>query len=218
MARLNIPERHREGISQLLSLAPEAFNELLAALETQPPSISLITRLPTTINISTISSVDVERMVSAVTSLHLVRASKDRPSNDFVQDVSQAIESFDPIGQSEESKARLLRIINIYPLVISAKAFTILMDRERTMLTAKILTDIRYAFQPDPEQTPYGAVIIHTLKLSYHEGERHQDFLVALDDADIATLKVILSRAEAKAKVLRSQLNATNVIDLSKEE
>jgi hypothetical protein len=82
-------------------------------------------------------------------------------------------------------------------------------------VTAKILTDVRYAFQADPEQRPYGAVIIHTLKLSYHEQGEHKDFLVALDDEDIPILKGILNRAEAKAKVLRKQLDAANVIDLS---
>jgi hypothetical protein len=50
-----------------------------------------------------------------------------------VQDVAQAIASFDPVGQLDSSKARLIQIININSLLISAKAVTIQMDRERTM-------------------------------------------------------------------------------------
>ena len=66
------------------------------------------------------------------------------------------------------------------------------MDRERSMLTAKILTDLRYAFKHDVEQEPYGAVVMHTLKLSYHEEGEHREFLLALDDEDIRSLRSIL--------------------------
>jgi hypothetical protein len=64
------------------------------------------------------------------------------------------------------------------------------------------------------EGKPYGAVVIHTLKLSYHEEGDHKDFLVALDDDDIKALRAVLDRAEAKARFLRKQLKDTHVDDL----
>ncbi len=214
MARLNIPPRIREGISKLLSLDDAAFISLVAGMETQSANVELITRLPAVINIPNVNSAEEEKIATAIISLHMLRASKDTPSGEFVEDVSQAIGSFDPAGQSEASRTRLLRIIEISPLIVSAKAFTILMDRERTMVTAKILTDLRYAFRPDVEGKPYGAVVIHTLKLSYHEEGDHKDFLVALDDDDIKALRAVLDRAEAKARFLRKQLKDTHVDDL----
>lgn len=215
MARLNIPERNREGILRLLSLGTETFDKLVAALDAQPPTASLTSAFSSQINITNVSPGDAEQVLSAIIGLHIARASRDASSSEFVRDASQAIAAFDGAGQSETSKERLLRIINIRSLIVSAKAFTLLMDRERTMLTAKILTDLRYAFQSDPEQEPYGAVVIHTLKLSYYEAGDHKDFLVALDDDDIAVLKTVLDRAEMKARLLRRQLESVGVADLS---
>src|SRR5712692_3860575 len=124
MARLNIPPRIREGISKLLSLDDAAFISLVAGMETQSANVELITRLPAVINIPNVNSAEEEKIATAIISLHMLRASKDTPSGEFVEDVSQAIGSFDPAGQSEASRTRLLRIIEISPLIVSAKAFT----------------------------------------------------------------------------------------------
>ena len=215
MARLYIPERNREGISKLFSLDAHTFDKLLTALNSQPPTVNFISEPSSKINIPNVTSSDAEKVLSAIVSLHLARASRDTSSDEFVEQASQAIVTFDPAGQQDTSKQRLLKIVNVRSLIVSAKAFTVLMDRERTMFTAKILTDLRYAFQPDPEQKPYGAVVIHTLKLSYHEEGNHKDFLVALDDKDIAALKVVLDRAETKARILRNQLESIGLADLS---
>ncbi len=206
MARLNIPSRIREGISKLLSLDDGAFANLLATIKALPANVELIARLPTIINIPNVNSADEEKIATAVVSLHMLRAARDTPSGEFVDDVSQAIGSFDPAGQSEASKARLLKIVDVGPLVVSAKAFTILMDRERTMLTAKILTDLRYAFRHDIDQPPYGAVVIHTLKLSFHEQGEHREFLLALDDDDIETLRDALIERKRKLNFSVSNL------------
>lgn len=152
-----------------------------------------------------------------MTTLHLLRASKeDVALDEFVSDVAQAIESFDTIGKSDESRRRLRELFDVKTLAISAKAFTIFLDQERTLYAAKILTDIRYAFQPDPTAVPYGAVILHTLKLSYHHEGDHKEILVGLDDDDLKTLRAVVDRAEAKAGVLRTQLDTAHVADLSK--
>jgi hypothetical protein len=103
MARLNIPPRIREGISKLLSLDDAAFISLVAGMETQSANVELITRLPAVINIPNVNSAEEEKIATAIISLHMLRASKDTPSGEFVEDVSQAIGSFDPAGQSEIS-------------------------------------------------------------------------------------------------------------------
>jgi hypothetical protein len=59
-----------------------------------------------------------------------------------------------------------------------------------------------------PDEEPYGAVIVHLLKLSYHEDGDHKEFFVALDDADLKHLKEVIERAERKAKTLRGKLKA----------
>jgi len=155
-----------------------------------------------------VSKPDLDRIISAVISLCVVRWSRDVPLDSFVKDVAEAIESFDPIGRSEESRRRLHKILSVESLMIASKAIIIFTDYQRTLHATKILSDLRYVFRSNPEEEPYGAVIVHLLKLTYHEDTEHKEFFVAMDDDDLARLKAVLQRAEAKARTLRRKLDA----------
>ena len=81
----------------------------------------------------------------------------------------------------------------------------------------KILTDVRYVFQTNPEEEPFGAVIVHTLKLSYHENDDHKDFYIAMDDDDLIKIRDVLDRADAKANILASKLENAKISYLGNE-
>jgi hypothetical protein len=97
---------------------------------------------------------------------------------------------------------------------LRSKALTIFTDYQRTLHGANILTDMRYVFRSEPEQEPYGAVIAHLLKLSYHEDGGHKEFFVTMDDRDITRLKAVLERAKAKAATLRRKLDVSQTMYL----
>jgi hypothetical protein len=208
VAKLTIPQRNRDGLSKLLALPSEAFDQFVASLEAQPANVELPSRLLDVISVAGVPKTDLDRIVTAVIALCLVRWSGEISLDSFVQEITGAIESFDPIGGSEESKRRLHRILSVEPLMIASKALTIVSDYQRTLHTTKILTDVRYIFRSNPEQEPYGAVIVHLLKLTYHEDTGHREFFVAMDDNDLAHLKAVLERAEEKAITLRRKLDA----------
>ncbi len=86
------------------------------------------------------------------------------------------------------------------------------------MHASKILSDLRYVFKSDPEEEPYGAVIVHLLKLTYHEDTEHKEFFVAMDDGDLRHLKEVIERAEKKARTLRRKLDAAATIFLGAPE
>ena len=54
-------------------------------------------------------------------------------------------------------------------------------------------------------------MIVHTLKISYHEGRRVKEFFVSLDPEQVDELIRVLGRAESKAESLKRMLSATNV-------
>ena len=218
MAQLNIPAANRDGVSKLLSIPSAVFDQFLAEVSAQPPGVKLIAHLRSAIKISNLSSVDCDKMVTAVIGFHVVKASRDDTLDEFTADLIRAVETFDKAGSSEESKRRLRSVLEIRTLAVSAKAFTIYLDQERPLYAAKILTDIRYAFQSDPNAAPYGAVILHTLKLSYHHEGSHHDVLVGLDGDDLSNLKATIERAEAKAEKLRKDLATLGLADLTNEE
>jgi hypothetical protein len=211
VAKLNIPDRNREGLSTLLAMDPETFDHLVIGLRAQPTGWKLVTRLQRDINLPNVDQGVAEKVVPSVISLHIVRANREASLDEFVDDVSEAIGTFDPVGRSKESKQRLRTILDIQSLYVSAKAYIVLADHQRTARGIKILTDVRYVFQANPEEEPFGAVIVHTLKLSYHENEDHKEFYIALDDDDLARLRGVLDRADAKANILARKLNDAKV-------
>jgi len=76
----------------------------------------------------------------------------------------------------------------------------------------RILTDVRPVFEPSaPEAAPAGAVIVHTLKISYRGDNSAKDFFVALDSEDVRQLTEQLERARSKAESLKSVLKAAEV-------
>jgi hypothetical protein len=91
-------------------------------------------------------------------------------------------------------------------------------DVERAFCDARILTDLRPIFGGEVD-APKAMIIVHTLKLSYHDAAtgKHEELFVAIDDEDIEKLKRILERAERKAKSLvsRLQLAGIKTVDLS---
>ena len=208
MAKISIPQRNRPGLSKLLTLPSQSFDQFVSSIERHPARLDLSARLPDIINIPDVSKIEIDQIVTAVTSMCIVRWSRDVPTETFVSDISDAIQLFDPIGGAEESKRRLHRLLGIEPLMVSAKALIIFSDYQRTLHTSKVLTDLRYIFRSRPEEDPYGAVIVHLLKLTYHENTEHKECFIAMDDSDLAQLKADLERAEVKARTLRRKLDA----------
>ncbi|HEY6417630.1 MAG TPA: hypothetical protein VIX59_01395 [Candidatus Binataceae bacterium] len=207
MARLNIPARDREGLLKLLKLPAEAFAQFISRLQAHGLTLDLLSQLREAITVPGVSKADADQIVSAVLAISLVRWQRESPLDKLAGDLSETIQLFDPVGGTAESKRRFLTLLKVEPLTIAAKALTIFTDYQRTMHGAKLLTDVRYVFQSDPDEEPYGAVIVHLLKLSYHEDGDHKEFFVAMDDDDVARLKAVLKRAEAKVKTLRRKLD-----------
>jgi hypothetical protein len=209
--KLNIPTKQRAGLQALLEMEQDTFAEFLTLLKGQIASIELLSRLPSSINLPNISKIKAEEITSTIAALYLVRASRDVPLSTFIDDVLEAAAFFESKAQLPASRLRLTVILDIEPLTISAKAYIVISNHQHTLHGLKILTDVRFAFQSDPEAEPYGAVIVHTLRLSYHKDDDHKEFYVALDDKDLVDLRKALNRAETKARVLRSKLELAGV-------
>jgi hypothetical protein len=217
VARITIPQRNRAGLSKLLALSAGAFGDFVHALEAQPPGLGLPIDAPEAINLPEIPETDIDQIVTAIVSLSVVRWSRDIHVDSFVSDVADAIATFNPAGSSEETKQRLRTILQIESLLISSKAITVFTDYQRTLHASKVLTDLRYVFRSDPDDEPYGAVIAHLLRLTYHEDTEHKEFFVAMDDGDLRRFKDVIERAEKKARTLRRKLDTEHTAYLGIE-
>lgn len=219
MAKLTIPQRNREGLSKLLALRLEAFHHFATGLEALQPSVHLPSRLSDLVAVPEVPKADLDQIADAIVSLYVVKLSRAAALEPFVKDISEAITTYNSIGSSDESVRRLKRILSIESLAIGAKALVIFTDYPHTLYPgSKILTDVRYVFRENPNDEPYGAVIAHLLKLTYHEGSEHKEFFVAMDDSDLAGLEKLIERAKAKASMLRSKLKQAETVYLGEDE
>jgi hypothetical protein len=214
--RLNVPERHRPALLHLLSLSSSDFDLLVSALAREPSGSSVPLRLPET-PIPGINKKTLDDITSAIGSFCTAWANaRDVSADRFARDLAAAVTSFDATVSTSEAHERFRRILEIDSIAQFSKASSILTDNQRNFHEAKILTDIRLAFKPDPSDEPYGAVIIHFLEIVYHEGPRHEEFHIALDGDDLKSLILVLQRAQKKASKIRKKLDAAQIHYLGK--
>lgn len=214
MANLRIPDRYKEGILLLAAASDEAFAEILSALKKAPAHMTNIRELAAWVGPETSSTPksDSAKIVDALTSLYRLQKRTSFSVSKIAHDVANGAEELELEARNRLQKRLELALPLDALNVTSAKARELLMDREKAYCDAKIVTDIRPVFGDDVD-SPEAAIIIHTLKLGFHDSgsNSHKDIYVALDSRDIADLKKILERAELKETRLKTVISAAQL-------
>jgi len=156
-----------------------------------------------------------ELLKDAIDALYGIRVYNDVPLEEFVSDVLESLEQSEQLASSavEMMRGRLKKILDIPALRVAAKAALLHQEHERTFCTARILTDIRAVYDNGAKVPPSGAIITHTLKISYHESEGGDihDIFVAMGSNDLRELQDVLNRAKDKATSLRGVLETSKL-------
>jgi hypothetical protein len=234
--KLNIPERLRLGVSKIRRLDERTVQEIKKALDKAGEEPSLkdsagieISRDPDAVAIAAVRSVaslnlaEFAQIAESLAGLYTAKSMRDVPLEEFLDSVSDAMENLSqeelrvPHSEREQFKDKLRPLLSSEFFSIVAKAYD-LVTEERTFCSARILTDLRPVFGLRVEDGPQAMVVMHTLKLVYHEGsKRHEEFFVALDADDLKTLRKLVDRAEAKAETLRPAVKDLRLFGLSRE-
>jgi hypothetical protein len=236
LPKLNIPERYRVGVSNIRRLDEPSVRAIRAALdhpeEIIPPNGkgAGVPRDPGSVAISAIRSVstinadEFKQIAEALAGLYSVKSIRDVSVEEFVEDVCDAMEALPeeqlklPHSEREQFKGKLNALLSADFFSVVAKAFDLATEDERTFCSARVLTDLRPVFGLRVEDGPRAMVVVHLLKLTYHEGtDKHQQFYVALDDGDLKTLRKLIDRAEAKAATLTSAVKDIRLFGIPKE-
>lgn len=201
MPALNLTASTRSGLAIVRDVPDSAFSALLADLERSPDSIPTIPNL---------SPEDAAQFKESLDSMYAVRAYHDVPLEEFVDDISESFKFNKELEPQVEPsfRERLSKLLNIAPLRVSAKATLLHAEYEHAFCTARILTDIRPIYDNGVKGRPSGAIIMHTLKLSYHEGASGDlgAIYISMGSDDILELQRVLERATDKTTSLRGVL------------
>lgn len=233
MAKLNIPERYRAALAMIRTLDDRTVQEIRAALD-RPIAAGLqveggvaVPVKPGEVASSAIGSItsprprEFKQVAEVLVALYGVKSTRDLPVEEFVEEVCDALESLPsdelrlPHSEREAFRRKLTILLSADVFSLVSKAYDLATEDERVYCQGRILTDLRPIFGSRVEDGPRAMVIVHHLKLSYHQGsERHQEFHIALDSDDLQALRKLIDRAEAKASSLRSTLKGTRLFGI----
>lgn len=221
-AVLRIPEEQLPQLEMLAKLPEASFGELAGAFAAAPMKFrteELTAALRPTGKLLTSSEID--QAVEVVRDLSLVRAVAEVEIDEFVDDLRDAITFAlsDRLSEPERSllTTRMRELLSQPAVSAPAKARSLLIDHANYLCKARVFTDVRPVFGSDVEQTPTTALVVHTLKISYHQGAAIRDFFVVLDRKDLDELSALLERAKAKEKTLHVTLQAAGLEPLLTE-
>ena len=238
MARLSIPTRYRAALASIRSLSDENVREIRAILEQAQAAMGnavaqtsgdemdpaeIVTSLQASAPRSQIQNL--KEILEAVFSLYVLKSRKDIGTEQFVDDICDAMERLTPELRLEREKrsdyaAKLLVLLGANSFAIVTKAIDLATEDERTFCQARILTDLRPIFGQKVEDGPQAMVLVHLLKLDFHQqgnARDHGEFYVSLNAAELGELKQVIERAELKARSLSSLLKDVSVFGIPKE-
>jgi hypothetical protein len=217
MASLTIPEEYHAGFAAIRGLSPGSVDELISVLEELPARFDRVElRSRARSGVKSIPHDVLDAVMDTLLTLYVLRDDENLPMEDFSSEVAEAmdesgIESLTLAGEERVAfKQRLARLLSVDSLEVAARATNLLYEYERTLHgNARVLTDIRPIFAPGQQgiqDDPRGAIIVHTLKISYHQRRRIKEFFVALDTDQVNQLIEALQRANSKVERLRESL------------
>jgi len=152
-------------------------------------------------------------------SLYQVRGLSDLSADDFARDLADAMNSLGiptlalTDAEREPFIKKMSALLNVESLKFIAKAVSLQRDHEHIFHDVKILTDLRPVFH-EPDQEPQEMIVEYTLKIVFHDGNRHRELYMALDADDVSRFRAVIDRAEKKAASLTSLLESKGITRL----
>src|SRR2546427_530179 len=150
MASITIPVRYREGLFKISKLDKQGVSDIKAALD----SITDTSKGPITAAKAAVESIkqknatDFQQIAEALGSLYIARATRDVSTEEFANDICDAMETLDsekfrlPHGEREPFRLKLITLLEADFFGIVSKAWDLKTDDEHVFCAVRILTDL----------------------------------------------------------------------------
>lgn len=103
--------------------------------------------------------------------------------------------------------ARLDRLKALDNVITSIKASLLLAERERLLLSSRVITDVRPVLEDSLSSA--AVLIINTLKIEFQEEGEKKTAFIAIDEQDIDSLISSLERAKRKSDSLKNTFESS---------
>ncbi|HEX9942177.1 MAG TPA: hypothetical protein VGG03_09185 [Thermoanaerobaculia bacterium] len=212
---LRIPDSQRPAFQALLGYDEAMLTSLQDAFATLRPTIFIRDSAAHVAEATGLEETEVGIILLMISNLFALREQPDMGRDQLLDQLAAAIKAdseFSSAAPKLEALVSFLRAVLSLDdtLGVTSKAWTVVRDFERTYCFSRILTDIRAVFRPNSDD-PAAAVIVHNLKLAYHEGDELCEFFVGMTSRDLEKLKKVIERAERKEASLRAGLKSSQL-------
>lgn len=157
-----------------------------------------------------------DKIVKTLFSLYYLKEKENK--NNISELVQDLYESFQRTVKAKRvkiiSKENIKSLLTIPSIGISFKAVGLLREYDKVFVDSRIITDIRPSFDNNIDSNIDVGIIIHSLKLEYHQGQQpHGQIFLALDANNLNALKDQIIRAQKKEKTIKASLKNLLFID-----
>jgi hypothetical protein len=224
LATIRIPDRYKPGLSVLGRMSETDFDLVFAGLKASPAPSKGQKELTAWISseAKTLIPTDLKRMIDALASLYRLRTRSEVSPDVLANDVKDAAakDGYFQGLSADILRDRLVQLLALDSLnVVDAKAKELQLEAEHRFCDTRIVTDLRPVFGGNVVGTPEAMIIVHTLKIGYHDSndQKHKEMYFALDADDLAALSEALKRAQDKTKALKAKMDSVGIatVDLS---
>jgi hypothetical protein len=213
--KLTVPFQYRSALHRIALMSDDETRQLKEALAAARPTIRFPVLLAQVRGALTVDIPDLEDIIQALSGLSTTRFNTETPIEGVVADVASVILSDSGIGPPPKvDKAllehRLASLLTVEPLVLFARANDVQHECPNLFGSARMLSDVRPLFGSNPKEI-IGAMILHNLKITYYSDNEYKECYFVLDDADVAALRKVLDRAEAKTGTLEQVIDRSGL-------
>lgn len=219
---VRVPEAAKKSLAQAMALGATTYSSLLEAMRSAPTFL-LVDDLARDVGTkANLPEAQTKEVVTLLANLYRVRELSGLSAEAFSDEVVQGAKTAGvPDAEATDIgafKAFLVEALQLdQPLGVTSKVLDVMVQHDRVYCAARVLTDIRPVFGADINDGPQAAVLVHTLKLTYHDGPEMRDVFFAMDRSDIEGLRGALERAMKKEQTLRDFANRANLRLVDKE-
>jgi len=222
--KLAIPKSQKESFKQFIRLPDDKWRSLFRALEAAGPTISARALAKHVSPEVDLGADQLRQVIVVAGSLYVTRDQRGVNAEEFAEAVveeavhEELVDRSDSVATSK-LRERVSQLLSLnHSLGVSAKATQLLLSHKNSLLTARILTDIRPVFAGDENPTPRAAVVVHTLELITSTDGRQLSHYIAMDSADLKTLKRVVDRAIHKEISLKAIMPSLPLVEINETE
>jgi hypothetical protein len=205
--KLEIPSEERDVLRRWLVEDEPRMKHVLAALAQAQPALARATLAKEVARHTGLDETLAGQLVRALINLSATVWGLAEEDRDKAADI--IFQTLQPAGGDRTTfDAHLAQVLELPALEITGKAAGVLGDSPQLFCAARTLSEIRPVFR-ERGLEPNAAVIVHQLKLAYHDGpdSDRKELFITMDKEDLTTLRSVIDRAIAKHEKLVALVN-----------